>query len=278
MHHPAAKTASTRLSMSCRGVLLPLALASILWAPHRAEGQSGEWRAYAADVASTKYSPLKQINADNVQELQVVWRQSTIPNAVRQGNPLRAPIAVQNTPLMIGRLLYVSTGLGTVAALDATTGEVIWYDPAPVEDGQAVRRGGAMRGVAYWADPESDDERIIAVVGSKLVALNAHSGERYSNFGERGEVDLTLGYDDRQVETFRWRSAALVVRDIVVIGSAITDIVRQGQPALKTMPPGDVRGFDVRTGEQRWIFHTIPRGGEFGNDTWLTAPNEDRAS
>ena len=69
-----------------------------------------------------------------------------------------------------------------------------------------------------------------------------------------------------------------MVKDIVVIGSAISDIVSQGMPALKTMPPGDVRGFDVRTGEQRWIFHTIPRDGEFGNDTWLTAPTEDRAS
>ena len=151
-------------------------------------------------------------------------------------------------------------------------------DAAPVEDGQAVRRGAATRGVAYWADPESDDERIIAVVASKLVALNARTGERYLDFGEGGQVDLTLGYDDRQVESFAWRSAPLVVSDIVVIGSAITDIVSQSQPALKTMPPGDVRGFHVRTGEQRWIFHTIPREGEFGNDTWLTAPNEDRAS
>ena len=270
--------ARTPRGVGCSGILTALALVSVLGAPCLAAGQSDEWRAYAADLESTKYSPLDQINADNVHELRVVWRQSTIPNAVRQGNPLEAPVAVQNTPLVIGRLLYVSTGLGTVAALDATTGEVAWYDAAPVEDGKAVRRGGAARGVAYWADPESDDARIIAVVGSKLVALNAKTGERYSSFGAGGEVDLTLGFDDRQVETFAWRSAPIVVRDIIVIGSAMTDIVSQGQPALKTMPPGDVRGFDVRTGEQRWSFHTIPREGEFGNDTWLTAPNEDRAS
>ena len=278
MQYRTGRTASTRRSGTGGGVLLVVAFVGILGLPDRAAGQSGEWRAYAADAASTKYSPLDQIDADNVQDLQIAWRQSTIPDAVRQGNPLRAPIAVQNTPLKIGRLLYVSTGLGTVAALDATSGEVVWYDPAPVEDGQAIRRGAATRGVAYWDDPESDDERIIAVVASKLVAFNARTGERYSSFGEGGEVDLTLGYDDREVDTFGWRSAPLVVRDIVVIGSAITDIVSQTQPALKTMPPGDVRGFDVRTGEQRWIFHTIPREGEFGNDTWLTAPDEDRAS
>ena len=246
--------------------------------PDRAFGQTGEWRAYAADAASTKYSALDQIDADNVQDLRIVWRQSTIPDAVRQGNSMRPPVAVQSTPLMVGGLLYVSTGLGTVAALDATSGEVVWYDSAPVGDGQAVRRGSATRGVAYWDDAESDDERIIAVVASKLVALNAKTGARYADFGLDGEVDLTLGYDDRRVETFSWRSAPLVVGDIVVIGSAITDIVSQGQPALKTMPPGDVRGFDVRTGEQRWIFHTIPHDGEYGNDTWLTDLNEDRAS
>ena len=267
-----------KLSVSQKWSVLALVLVSTLGASDRATAQTGEWRAYAGDAASTKYSPLDQINADNVQNLEVVWRQSTIPDAVRQGNPLQAPVAVQNTPLMIGGLLYVSTGLGTVAALDATTGDVVWYDAAPLEDGQAVRRGAATRGVAYWDDPESDDERIIAVVASKLVALNARTGQRYLDFGESGEVDLTLGYDDREVDTFTWRSAPLVVKDIVVIGSAISDIVSQGMPALKTMPPGDVRGFDVRTGEQRWIFHTIPRDGEFGNDTWLTAPTEDRAS
>ena len=267
-----------RLSVRGWGVLIAFILVSTLGVPDRASGQSGEWRAYAADLASSKYSPLDQINADNVERLQIVWRQSTIPDAVRQGNPLRPPAAVQNTPLMIGGLLYVSTALGTVAALDATTGEVVWYDPAPVEDGQAVRRGAAARGVAYWDDAESDDERIFAVIESKLVALNAKTGDRYLSFGEGGEVDVTLGYDDLEVATFRWRSPPLVVRDIVVIGSSINDITSDSRPALKTMPKGDVRGFDARTGEQRWIFHTIPREGEFGNDTWLVAPNEDRAS
>ncbi len=111
-----------KLSVSRKWSVLALVLVSTLGVSDRATAQTGEWRAYAGDAASTKYSPLDQINADNVQNLEVVWRQSTIPDAVRQGNPLQAPVAVQNTPLMIGGLLYVSTGLGTVAALDATTG------------------------------------------------------------------------------------------------------------------------------------------------------------
>ena len=155
------------------------------------KGQTGEWRAYSGDNAGSKYSPLDQINADTVHDLQVVWRQSTIPDAVRQGSTNRASTSSQNTPLMVGGLFYVSTGLGTVAALDATNGEVVWFDAAP--DG-AQRRGGSSRGVAYWTD--GDDARIIALVGSSLVALNAKTGARYPDFGAGGEVNLVEGYND----------------------------------------------------------------------------------
>ena len=239
-------------------------------------GQTGEWRAYAADKASTKYSPLDQINADNVNDLQIVWRQSTIPDDTRQGNTMDPPSGSQNTPLMAEGLLYIMTGLGMVAALDATTGEVVWFDAPPAPEGEETERGFAARGVAYWAD--GSDARVLAVIGSRLVALNAKTGERYPEFGERGEVDLIQGYDDRTVESFRWRSAPLVVNDVIVIGSAISDVTSETMPALKEMPPGDVRGYDVQTGEQLWIFHSIAREGEPGNETWLTGLNEDRAS
>ena len=253
---------------------------SSLAAVPNAAGQTGEWRAYAADKAGSKYSPLDQIDAESVHDLRVVWRQSTIPESTREGNTMRAPGASQNTPLMAGGLLYISTALGMVTALDATTGEVVWFDAPPAREGQA--RGFATRGVAYWADGSGDgtsnDARVLAVLGSRLVSLDAKTGERDPDFGDGGEVDLVQGYDDRVVESFRWRSAPLVVNDVVVIGSAIGDIINATMPALKEMPPGDVRGFDVRTGEQLWIFHTIAREGEPGNETWLTGLNEDRAS
>ena len=127
---------------------------ALLSASSGAVAQSGEWRAYSADLAGSKYSALDQIMADNAGELRVVWRQSTIPDATRQGSDIRPPAVVQNTPLMADGRLYVSTGLGTVAALDATTGEVVWFDPLP--EG-VTSRGGASRGVAYWDDAESDD-------------------------------------------------------------------------------------------------------------------------
>ncbi len=240
-----------------------------------AAAQIGEWRAYSADAAGTKYTPLDQITADNASDLRVVWRQSTIPDAIRQGSTVRAPALVQNTPLMADGRLYVSTALGTVAALDATTGEVVWFDPLP--EG-VTRRGSATRGVAYWRGPDGDDARIIAVVGSTLVALNARTGARYPDFGVEGEVDLTQGYDTRPVTGFGWRSAPLVVNDVVIVGSAITDVTNGEMLARKEMPPGDVRGFDVRTGEQLWIFHTVPQEGEVGNETWLTRLDEQQAS
>ena len=244
-----------------------------------AAGQTSEWRAYAADQASTKYAPLDQINRDTVHDLEIVWRQSTIPDATRQGNSMRAPSASQNTPLMARGRLYISTGLGMVTALDAVTGEVVWFDAPSVPlaaDGEEPSRRTATRGLGYWVD--GDDARVLAIIGSDLVALNADSGERIAGFGAEGAVDLLQGFDDRVVDQFRWRSAPLVVNDVVIVGSLIGDITSQTMAALKEMPPGDVRGFDVRTGEQLWNFHTIPREGEPGNETWLTALNEDRAS
>ena len=233
---------------------------------------AGEWRAYAADKAGSKYSPLDQITKDNVADLRIVWRQSTIPDAVRNGNTVPAPRRSQNTPLMVGGLLYISTGLGSIAALDAATGEVVWSDDPPPAGGNPVR------GVAHWRDPAGPDARVIAVVGPHLVVLNARTGERYPDFGDGGAVDLRQGYDRRGVDGYTWRSAPLVVNGVVIVGSYINDFLSAVQPTTKAGSPGDVRGYDVRTGEQLWIFHTIPQEGEFGNETWGTDPNEDRPS
>jgi quinoprotein glucose dehydrogenase len=124
-----------------------VAHSALVAVPHAA-AQAGDWRAYAADKAVSKYSPLDQIDAEGVHDLRVVWRQSTIPDATRQGNTMRAPGTSQNTPLMVDGLLYISTALGMVTALDATTGEVVWFDAPPVREGQTRERGSATRGVA----------------------------------------------------------------------------------------------------------------------------------
>ena len=252
------------------GLVLALVLC-VMGVSRAAVGQ--QWPAYGADKAGTKYSPLDQITRDTVDDLQVVWRQSTIPDAIRQGNTMRAPASSQNTPLMVDGLLYVSTGLGTVAALDATTGEVVWYDPVP-EGGQ--RPGSSSRGVAYWT--EGQDARVIAVTGVYLVALNAKTGARYADFGEGGQVDLGAGFSDPRGNSYNWDSAPIVVNDVIIVGSYVRDMASAFGLAVKKMPAGDVRGFDVRSGEQLWVFHPIPRAGEYGVETWLTDIDEDRAS
>ena len=237
----------------------------------RAQGRKNvEWRAYSGDKASTKYSTLDQINKDTIKNLRVVWRQSGMPAELRQIFPnVQASNNYQHTPLMVGGLLYISTAVGTVAALDAATGKVVWYDVPPQRDGQPPMRGASTRGVAYWTDGR--DERIIATMGQYLVAVNAKNGERYKEFGEGGQIDLTKGYE-RPVTGYRWSSSPLVVRDVIIVGGVplpATDILNERTKAPKDMPPDDIRGYDVRTGKLLWTFHVVPRQGELGNDTWL---------
>ena len=254
-----------------------LAVAAVAFTSTPAYAQQVEWRSYGSDAAGTKYTPLDQINKDTVGDLEIAWRQSVLPDPIRGDREITASVASQNTPLMADGRLYISSGLGTVAALDARTGEVLWHDEPPGRDGEPFQRVRQTRGVAYWEDEDSGEARVLAVVGAYLVALDARTGGRFPDFGEGGEVDLRKGYH-RPVETFGWGSAPIVVNDIVVIGSAVRDIVSPQDPALKLAAPGDVRGFDVRTGEQVWIFRTVPQAGEYGNDTWLTAIDQDRPS
>ncbi len=235
-----------------------------------ATAQTVEWPAYAADQAGTKYLPLDQITKENVADLEIVWRQPVIPEAIRNGDTTRGPVGSQTTPLMAGGLLYFSTGMGTIAALEPTTGEVVW-NTGP-SDGERVRQ---TRGLAYWT--EGDTRRIVATLGPKLVSLDARTGERDANFGEAGEVDLRVGLL-RAFPTFFWNSAPIIVRDVIIIGSFISDILNNQMPAMKESPRGDVRGFDVRTGEHLWTFHTIPLENEFGVETWGADPVDDRAS
>ena len=254
-----------------RGLVLAL-----LAAPAPVAAQTVEWPSYAADASGSKYTPVDQINARTVGNLEIVWRQPVIPDAIRNGDTLRGPVSAQNTPLMAGGLLYVSTGLGTVAALDPTTGAVVWNDDVPVlEDEAASQRTRQTRGVAYWTD--GTDARVIAARGPKLVALDARTGERYPDFGAGGEVDLRVGLI-RDFPDYSWNAAPLVVNDVIIVGSFVRDILDNQMPAMKEAPRGDVRGYDVRTGEQLWTFHTIPREGEFGVDTWGIDPDSDQPS
>jgi quinoprotein glucose dehydrogenase len=237
-----------------------------------AADKNRDWAAYSGDKGSTKYSPLNQINRNTVKGLHIAWRQSSVPDELKTLFPdAQGSQNWQNTPIMAGGLLYVSSAVGTIVALDPGTGKVVWFDRPPHQDGKPPVRTGSTRGVAYWAN--GNDSRIFAMNGPSLIALNARTGKRYPTWGDNGAIDLTrVGYDRGGVTGYRNSSGPIVVRDVVVVGGVpapATDYLNERVKATKEAPPDDIRGFDARTGKHLWTFHVVPRDGEFGVDTWL---------
>ena len=232
-----------------------------------------EWAAYGGAYNAQRYSALDQINKSNVSKLRIAWRQSATPDDVRNAGRNIPPPPPNNetTPLMAGGLVYYSTGIGGVAALDPLTGKVVWHvDNPPVEearsadDGRAI--GNATRSVIYSS---ADGGRVYALVaGRYLMALDAKTGQRLPDFGTDGQVDLRKGQE--RGNTFSWRTGpTLIIRGVIIIGSQIADINSARSASKVTMPLGDVRGIDAKTGKQLWIWHAIPKPGEVGNETWL---------
>ena len=226
-------------------------------------GASTEWLSYGGDKASSKYSPLAQISGDNFKSLKTAWTWQSAEEEVAKTNHLKT-WAWESTPLMVGGVLYISTSLSQVAAIDAATGKTLWvYDPETWKNGTPSNNGFVHRGVAYWA--EGKDRRILLGTGDGyLICLNAATGKPITSFGHEGRIDLTQGLG-REVDRHLYgvSSPPIICRDVVVMGSKVNDV-----PLAAKMPPGDVRGFDVRTGKLQWIFHAIPKEGEFGNETW----------
>ena len=224
-----------------------------------------EWKTYGGDLASMRYAPLDQINKDNFSQLQVAWRLNTDAFGPRPDSLYSA------TPLVVGGVLYTTAGTRrAVVALNAATGELLWMH---AEDegvrGQNAPRSGAGRGVAYWSSADGSDQRIIYVTpGYRMIALNARTGVPIASFGRDGVVDLKLENDqdlDPITAELGLNATPLVAGDVVVVGAAH----RAGHvpPTMKNAK-GYVRGFDAKTGKRLWIFHTIPKPGEFGYDTW----------
>ena len=251
---PATLTASAAL-------LLAILIAGTPPAAAQPSGADGEWRTYGGQGRGAKYSPLDQIDAENVEDLRIAWRWRSVDYDLVDDNPdLRFNHTLLGTPLMVGGRLYMSTNLGQSAAIDPATGETLWAYRA-LDDGAGRPRGGSTRGVGYWHDPGLDDERIFVVSGEQLVALDAKTGNPIGEFGEGGKVNLRSGIP--RLEEFRWNAPPLVCRDTVIVGVAIPDV-----PMNKEQAPGYIRGFDAVTGRLKWQFNPVPQPGEPGNETW----------
>jgi quinoprotein glucose dehydrogenase len=219
-----------------------------------------DWPYVGGDQAHSKYSGAAKITPDNVDQLEIAWEWR--PNEEPKPEFGARPGGFQATPIMLDNVLYISTSYTMVVAIDAETGEALWtFDPKLYE--RQPQHGYKHRGIAYWRD--ADDFRIMLNSKDRLYAIDARTGEGISSFGENGSVSLLDGHS-RPVapEEFDQTSPPVVYDDLVIVGSRVPDHVQR-----QFDPPGTVQAYDVRTGERRWVFHTIPQSNdEFGADSW----------
>ncbi len=218
--------------------------------PCTAPAASQEWPVYGGDPGGTRFSTLRHINTRNVHRLQPAW--------VYRCDDMRARPAttIECNPLVVDRTLYLTTPSLKVVALDAATGTERWtFDPWDGRGG-----GGVSRGLTLWA--QGDERRLFSAAGNHLFALNPDTGHPIPGFGTLGRIDLREGLDrDLLRQGVGLTTPGVVYRDLIILGSRVDD-----SPAAKA--PGHIRAYDVRTGERRWIFHTIPQPGEPGHETW----------
>lgn len=235
-----------------------------VWSQSGTDVSKGDWPDYNGNTAAQSYSPLDQINAENVGSLGIAWRFST-----EKFGP-SPEFNNTSTPLEVDGVLYVTMGATrNVAALDATTGQLLWlWRPREGERFDTAPRKGAGRGVAFWRD--GDKRRILTITpGFLLVSLDADTGIPDPKFGDDGQVDLfkglrnSGGFDDIDIGS---SMPPFVMNNVVVVGPAHRVGMR---PRSKSNVKGDVRAFDVRNGKHLWTFHTIPKKGEQGFESWL---------
>jgi quinoprotein glucose dehydrogenase len=229
----------------------------------------GDWTHYTADARGSKYSPLDQITAANFKDLEVAWRFKT------DNLGTRPEYKLEGTPLAIRGILYTTAGTRrSVIALDGASGELLWTHRYPEgKRGAAAPRQLSGRGLAYWTDGKGDERILYVTPGYRLVALNAKTGQMIPTFGKDGIVDMKVGVvygEGKQIDLetgeIGLHSTPTVVKDVVLVGSAM----KEGMTVTThNNTKGVARAYDARTGKMLWQFNTIPRPGEFGNDTWL---------
>ena len=202
-----------------------------------------DWPAYGGGPLNNHYSRLEQINRKNVSQLQVAWSFDTGEEG-----------GLQTSPIIADGVLYGLTPTQRVFALDAATGNLLWKFDAGIKSTQP------NRGLAFWTDGKSP--RVLVGVMNFVYALDAVTGKPIPTFGHSGRIDLreSLGRDPVEAQSISLTSPGIVYKDLLIVGGR--------NPETLPAPPGDIRAFDVRTGELRWSFHSIPHPGEFGYETW----------
>ena len=246
---------------------LSLLLVSIGLIIQIAEGQTieeGAWHYFGGDNKFNRYSPLDQINANNVDQLRIVWRKDATAAWLQDDyDGLGSTKNLRSTPLLIDGVLYAQNIFGLVEAFDPATGETIWTQE-PYQQTLLEAAGISSRGIAHWQ--RGIDQRLMTVRGSYLYALNPQTGETFPDFGREEPGRVNLAYSAENANNFALTTSPLVIGNTAVIGGFLNGAGDGGN--RKEAAPENIRGFDVRTGELRWEFNVVPRPGEFGYDTW----------
>jgi len=228
-------------------ILLACSLASFLLLSAQSEKNPAvldryDWPVYGGTPDNIHYSPLTQINRTNVNQLEVAW---TFDTGERGG--------LQTSPIIVDGILYGITPTQKVFALDAADGKLLWKFDSGIKGTQPDR------GLAYWSS--NTDKRILVGVMHFIFALDAATGKPVPGFGNNGRIDLRedLGRTP-ELQSVALTSPASIYKNLIIVGGR--------EPETLPAPPGDIRAYDVRTGQLRWSFHSIPHPGEFGYDTW----------
>jgi quinoprotein glucose dehydrogenase len=238
-------------------ILLNASVACVLFGPaSAAEPPSGDWPNYGRTPGGDRHSPLTQIDRGNVGKLSLAWEYKTGEAGIETGSPT----ALEATPLAVDGLLFLSTPLGKIVALDPISGKVHWERVLEV----SRKRGfgdWVSRGVSYWREPQEKKPGpcsrriIVATIDARLVALDARNGAPCESFGKGGTVDLIAGLRNQQSfgDEYEQTSPPAVIGDLIVVGSAIAD------NSSTVGATGEVRAFDARTGALRWTWNPVPQ-------------------
>ncbi|HEY7673569.1 MAG TPA: pyrroloquinoline quinone-dependent dehydrogenase [Gammaproteobacteria bacterium] len=200
------------------------------------------WDQYQGGADSSQYSSLDQIDKSNVANLVVAWTYPTTEN-------------YSFNPLIVENVMYVVAHNRSIVALDAATGTEIWRH---ANEGQV-----GARGMNYWESEDRSDRRLLYINGGQLTAIDARTGETVTSFGTDGRVDLRVGLEGElgNIRALQTSNPGRIFEDLMIVSLPAGGAGYASSPA-------DVHAYDVRTGELKWIFHTVPRAGEFGADTW----------
>ena len=234
-------------------VYLGLAVATVAVIRAQERGSATEWRYFGGSKAFTRYSSLNQVTRDNVKNLKIVWHRPAVSDQLMQAFPdLRVTNYLRSTPIVVDGVLYAQNVHGLVVAFDGETGKTVWEQELFARTAEEAA-GSSTRGVDYWQGGGNDDQRIFAIRGEYLYALNARTGKPIAGFGDQGRASLHFQENQPLAARFNDSTGPLVVGSVVVVTGNTAGAGDTGT-FKKEAAPEDVRGFDARSGRSSGRF------------------------